>query len=887
MAGRLPRLPHFIRRLPAWPFLTLAGLVAAGFLLAWVQALASSGLEFTFAVADEPPGRLDVVFDAREQRVYQIAYGQPPTLKGSIIPAAPVQIRVEGEVEGSEYQVGADGTFSHSLPGLSPGTYHYLADGPWGSRRDLWLVYRPEEPLPESGVQFTRSLSVTITSGAADLLYRLTLPAESVSAIPAVAELGRGAVGGAAFLKWTFYPGVEARFDGFEFTELGRPAYTREGGDLAISIPAMAHPQAEVLNRLLAVAPGPSPVTIELESRGVGLLGASPWPPDEAAGSRWVWRGAPVEITMEGASAPLATGSPGSQGLALIRQQVEGVGEVLAALLLFFLPLTPFAWWALLIRKGVVQRGAGLAAVGALAWLAPVLYFLIFNSDLEAGSLAMMASSLAMTVLLLRPPASRRAWVFGAAGALLVTFLIGLWGQALPYRPWALAVLASLTLVGLARLGAGALWPDRRFPRSVWLAAFASSLFLAYPVPIPAFGYYEGVGWSLFVWASFYTIVGLYLLPFVILAASLGVLRDQSAELAAQPTRLVALGRLLFVFYLVGATRGLTPTALELEAAPTVVPVAFFLAFLAYRWLVPGGESRLRALARGRDKVCPAQAELIQKALDVEWARSARNKLLQEEGADPATYENKKAQLEKYLEERQRVTVVDWGAEPEAGTGSGGRPAAPAPLELQPEQALFAFGPSAEAWANGLLGGGRALFAGAWVLLIYLPFIWERTGSLANPFLFLFALAAEVLPLVVRWALLGFFLGYFFPFIRGSNGWQKGLYIALAVAACTVPHDVLNGAGLSQLPAIGLDLAQNALLLTFIGLWAFDYEILRRHGHGVRRLLIVHNFSFLTGYGTSLVAALGTTLVGLFTGRLEPVLRALLDLLVPGGQPSG
>ena len=169
--------------------------------------------------------------------------------------------------------------------------------------------------------------------------------------------------------------------------------------------------------------------------------------------------------------------------------------------------------------------------------------------------------------------------------------------------------------------------------------------------------------------------------------------------------------------------------------------------------------------------------------------------------------------------------------------------------------------------------------------MIYLPLVGEQVDALDSPFPLFIALVVFLLPLLIKWVLLGFFLGYFFPYIQGGNGWQKGFYLALAVALCTVPHDLLNGATLATLPAIGLDVAQNILLLTALGLLAFDYKTLHRHGHEWRRLLIVHNLTFLTGYGASVMAALASTIVALFTGRLEPVLEDLLSLLVPGNQP--
>jgi len=901
--SRFRRLARFIRQTGPRALLGLLWVAAALAFLLWTKTLVPLGEDFTLAAQSScgPDAvRSREIFDLPSAHSFHLAYGEAPILAGRVPTAYPVRFAISSETDESRQETATaqDDCYRHELSGLEPGSYRIVANAGWAARKQLWLIYRAQPPAAALTPLLQRSLHIRLATAAAELSY-VILPREGVTlsqwrADPTMGQFMSDRLPATVLLYWSFYPdsqdtaasGCDTQsgcFTGREFSSLRISEATFEESSQRVEITATLD-GADDLLPLLQVSPDPqNPISIEVEAGTLRLQDVDPTP-DVKSGSTWVWREGPVRF--ETAESFQTEDRPGAVGLAQIRMWLDAGGQRSADLVLLLFPIVPFVWWGALSRK---NQGPFASVwpwrLGGLFWITSLVLFALFpaiGSSAEADWLAMGGAALTVAAYSLTVSTARlshRRWL--ALSLVIAAPAVSAFTLAATLalrRSLAVALLTSILLLAACRLGANAYWPDLKANRGRWLLLWLALLPMAVPVQVLGLGYLEGLGWPARLWAQSVILISLYVLPYVVLLAALRVLREQSAQLPHDPARLIALGRLVFALYMVGALRGFSP---GLTAPPPIYPLAFVIALLVFTQLLSGRAERLLAIDAERADIYPRQGEFIQRALDLQWARKALNKLMQSESPDPQGYKDKKAELLQYIQELQSGRV----SPARDLTGKAPKPRRAA-ADDPPAARVFNFGPHFDPWGNGVLGASRAAILAVWLLLVYLPIIAARAEQQqVIPFILFTAVFVDVLPLLLKWVLLGFFLGYFFPYLRGANGLQKGLALAAAIAICTVPHDLLNGASLDSLGAMGLDFAQNALLLTLLGLWAFDYQVLRKHGHNFSRLLIAHNLTFLAGYGTSVVLAIGSALTGLISGRIGPLLEALLNLMTPGGQP--
>ncbi|HSF80658.1 MAG TPA: hypothetical protein VLA49_05470 [Anaerolineales bacterium] len=909
------KVPNLARQVPKWAYLVaaiLTCLVVASLLLVWTTRVVPIGEDFSAQIVDPAGNPVQVVFDPLSLRDYFLWVGDPPVLEGKILPSSAVNIVIPESETHNQLLQPQNGFFRLPFDQLKSGNYHILASSSWLSRRDLWMIYRPKSPVAEIASLFNRSLSVRLAPARADLVYLLNsregVTEEQRETSETLSDLLGNRLPASVFLNWAFYIADGKKdacneenpcFSGRDFTSLEAPKISIVENTLRIEIAAQirAEDYLERLDRLLLVKSSQQDaIPVEIETEGLELANVAPLP-DEKEDERWMWRNGPVSIAIAQVPVGRAWERPGEVGLSQIRSVLNLVGEVITGLILMVLPAVPFSWWLLLVRRKIVPaRESWPIWLSFLLWFAPLVLLLVFfllETTVEVGIFVMAGAALAVALLglVFSPHWIEKPGPLVIAVSLTIVAIppLMLVAQIALRSSWLVALVASLLILSVLRLTASALEAKSKLTRSVWVLIWIVTILLAFPAEVPGYGFIAGTGWTLFLWPQYFILLELYLLPYIVLAAILRLLRDKERNLAVKPTNLIAIGRLLFAFFLVGALRGIRPGLQEL---PPIFPLAFAIAFLIFPKLIANGEKGMKMVRKHKKLNFQRQAKSIQRALDVQRARKALNKLIESDTADTENYEKNKKQLLAYIQK-------DPSLESDAlQTEKGEQPAGqPAEKDMRPGQDdrsekgagsitdVFRYGPYPSSWENGLLGSKRALFISGLLLLVYLPVIADRAGNQEIPFILFAVLASDILPLLVKWVLLGFFLGYFFPYLRGTNGWQKGLILAIGIAACTVPHDLLNGAGLNRLPAIGIDVAQTALILTVLGLWAFDYEVLRKNGHDLRRLLVVHNLTFLASFGTSVIAAVGSTIVGLITGQINDLLQELLNLITPGGQP--
>jgi len=341
--------------------------------------------------------------------------------------------------------------------------------------------------------------------------------------------------------------------------------------------------------------------------------------------------------------------------------------------------------------------------------------------------------------------------------------------------------------------------------------------------------------------------------------------------------------------------------------------VAFFLAWLVvYPWLLQEQDKRHRLLSLPDWLVRYRRADLVKALVSSKWVEKLRTLIetvdekMAEGKIDPDERNKQKEALEDALAEwqtpaerqdRLRTMLAQGKIEPEEYERhrktllpllKQKQAEVVLPSGLDVKDVAFAFGPLGDAWQDSRLACRYGLVLMLPLALLYAPSIWAKAVDQAvTPFFVLEVTAVFFAPFFLKWLLYAFFLGYFFPALRGSNGWQKGLTLALGIAACTVPQDLLFRArSTNDLIAVGFDVGQTVLFLTVLGLW-LDARTLRQCGYGWRRLLITHNLSALAAYGSTVLVAISAAITTIITGQVTAIVTALVNVILPNIGAAG
>jgi hypothetical protein len=197
-------------------------------------------------------------------------------------------------------------------------------------------------------------------------------------------------------------------------------------------------------------------------------------------------------------------------------------------------------------------------------------------------------------------------------------------------------------------------------------------------------------------------------------------------------------------------------------------------------------------------------------------------------------------------------------------------------IDVDLKNAPLAFGRYEKAWKNGLYGAGwGSLFALPWLAAYLISFMQGTNFARAYGLSFL----AEILSIVTFWAGIGFFMGYFFPYLRGESGLQKGLNLAMVIMLPTLPLHIIHFQTFESWQGFFLWAAQVFVECVLLGLLAFDYASVRESGHSWESLLEIHG---LLSIGIWVSGVLATLAAGTATLISSP--ETFLDWLNKGLQ---
>jgi len=801
----------------------------------------------------------------------------------------------------------ASGALTSSVTGLHEGLNLLAAAGEQEGHY-LWLLPR-DEPHDLSGV--TRTLAISLTPTQLSAAYQATFAPGANDAD--LYDLLAGRIEPALFLKRIFYSTSDS-FSSKHFDDVSTPQVAIREGVSHLEIQAViedAQVERGQLAALLNVSlpqepPSGAATSVTVEAgKGIAVRSYSPLP-TVAGGRSYGWidedLAEPIRLSydvggeIDPISAPvLSVRRIFQRALEPLWQRLgNAITLVLLGIVMPALLLLPFAWlWLHVKRHPTVLAGEDslllpLESGGGLA-IAVFVGFLV-GIWLLGSSGAVWAAALCCVIPLIlhRYPKLPLRWLWLILSSLLTAAALSLLVCA-TWKPALLVALAGAPLLlfsywlsrELNRPGAFLDSDLRPWSGRVRLVGLLlSAILLAYPVTQLPYYYSPLGGW----WPVTGHILALLttqaLIPLAALLAVLGLLRRQgrsrvtqeqireaesagSWATAAQKIRerlgktlekkrqsmwaldgeLLTVGQFLLAYFALGVMRR------PLVNTDALIPIAPILGWVLFRRLVrrpeKGGPSYTERVMLASERL---RESIGGAALGQATAQEA------EEEADPS---QAGAGLKSPQDSRRKRPLRD---------------------------VLFGWGDADRPWENAKAACTRGGVLVAVLLILYGPAILhEALQQTVTPFILLETLVVPLVPFVARWLLYAFILGYFFPYIRGRHGWQKGLYLALTISACTLVQDVVMQAhSVDDVLGLLLEAGQAIVYLSIVGIWAFDWPRIKEAGGGAKELLrTVYGLPFLTSYLSGLAPALAGIVQSAISGRFNSIVQTFVETVLP------
>jgi len=140
---------------------------------------------------------------------------------------------------------------------------------------------------------------------------------------------------------------------------------------------------------------------------------------------------------------------------------------------------------------------------------------------------------------------------------------------------------------------------------------------------------------------------------------------------------------------------------------------------------------------------------------------------------------------------------------------------------------------------------------------------------------------------VMRWPALGFFFLYFYPQLRGSNGIEKGLALAITLLLPQLAAISLDPLGDdTQWRALAFWSLQIFIACMVLGVALGDLGALRQAGRRAGSLIEIYNLGTLAAWSSSLAVAVGAAVVTAMASGAGALFTTGLKLLLPELQPA-
>ena len=189
------------------------------------------------------------------------------------------------------------------------------------------------------------------------------------------------------------------------------------------------------------------------------------------------------------------------------------------------------------------------------------------------------------------------------------------------------------------------------------------------------------------------------------------------------------------------------------------------------------------------------------------------------------------------------------------------------------------FGPKQTAWANGGHGAfWAAIFAVPWIGIWLFNFMAAEATTAPYP---LWSFFSDSLNLLLSWIGIGFMFGYFYPYLRGRNGMQKGLWLWAMAVLPSLPLALINNSTLLQWQGLLLWALQMFIHCMLLGLVAFDYMTLRQGYRDWQMLFELHGIPSVGISISSILLAAGTAITALFQAQTQEIIKMALTFILP------
>jgi hypothetical protein len=295
------------------------------------------------------------------------------------------------------------------------------------------------------------------------------------------------------------------------------------------------------------------------------------------------------------------------------------------------------------------------------------------------------------------------------------------------------------------------------------------------------------------------------------------------------------------------------------------IPLPFLLGFLLLdRWLLPERDADRVLAAREYIERRNLHHSLLKELLKISRMRRAARLLHKDQLAKMSKGET------DYPSYRQAVRGLELSGERRAAATLRGLPFPALCLRL---------GPSGSSWRNGLQAAKYGLVLSLpWIVLRVRADVLRPSELDAGALSYFWPLIFDV-GLLLLWGLEAFFLGYFFPYVRGSNGLWKGFWFAFTLAVPTALLDLLL-IPTGSVTWLGLLVwcLQAFITLILVGFLAGDLRTLREAGYGVSELFDIHSVGTVAAWSSSLVLTLiVAALTGALTTSAQELVRSQIE----------
>jgi hypothetical protein len=264
----------------------------------------------------------------------------------------------------------------------------------------------------------------------------------------------------------------------------------------------------------------------------------------------------------------------------------------------------------------------------------------------------------------------------------------------------------------------------------------------------------------------------------------------------------------------------------------------------------------------------PEQVTLASK-LNADWKRLIHS-VLALQRAEKLEEDVQKGLKDKLT--KAEIEFADYQSRLAAVTGDAQRQRELLTVDGWPvDRLLFSYGTANSAWMSGCNAALYSLvFALPWIVLSIRDLLKERSWV---TYLLLYFLSSTVM-IIARWALYGFFFGYFYAYLRGHNGLQKALAFWFTLVVPSVLASVLAfSLDKQSLAPLLFWAAEMFLHCMLLGLIIGELQPLWKADLSWRQLLDFHKVTGLSVWGSSFLLALGAAV----TTALSSGLGALIN----------